>query len=81
MLESNCPDVTNVEIKQKQLKEKIIKNEVPKGSILSLLLFFIYVNDIDPNISHDMSIKLTFFAHDTSILITGKDKGLNFQSR
>jgi hypothetical protein len=50
------------------LEEKII----PKGS------FLIYVNYIDSNISHDMGMKLTFFADDTSILITGKDIGFNF---
>jgi len=44
------------------------------------LLFLIYVNNIAYNISHDMGIKLTFFADDTNILITGKDKGHNFQS-
>ena len=67
-VEIDCLDVTTDEIKQKQLEEKII----PKGS------FLIYVNYIDSNISHDMGMKLTFFADDTSILITGKDIGFNF---
>jgi hypothetical protein len=31
------------------------------------------MNDIDTNISDDTGIKLTLFANDTSILITGKD--------
>jgi hypothetical protein len=31
------------------------------------------MNDTDTNISDDIGIKLTLFADDTSILITGKD--------
>ena len=31
------------------------------------------MNDIDTNISDDIGIKLTLFADDTSILITGQD--------
>jgi hypothetical protein len=31
------------------------------------------MNNIDTNISDDKGIKLTLFADDTSILITGKD--------
>lgn len=66
-LESDCLDVRNDDIKQKQLKGEIIKYEVPKGSILWPLLFLIYVNNIAYNISHDIGIKLTFFADDTNI--------------
>jgi hypothetical protein len=43
------------------------------GSILGPLLFLIHINDLDTNISDDMGIKLTLFADNTSILITGKD--------
>jgi len=43
-----------------------------------MVVFLIYINNIDCNISHDMGIKLTFYADYTSILITVKDKGLNF---
>ena len=31
------------------------------------------MNDIDTKISNDTGIKLTLFADDTSILVTGKD--------
>jgi len=41
-----------------------------QGYILGPL---IYVHGIDTNISKDLSIKLTLFADDTSILINGKD--------
>ena len=39
---------------------------------MGLLLFLIYVHDRDTNISNDIGIKLTLFADDSSILITGK---------
>jgi hypothetical protein len=37
------------------------------------LLFLIYINNIDTNITDSRGIKLTLFADDTSILVTGKD--------
>jgi hypothetical protein len=39
----------------------------------AIVIFNIYMNDIDTNISDDIGIKLTLFADDTSILVTGKD--------
>jgi hypothetical protein len=36
-------------------------------------LFLIYVNDTETYISNDIGIKVTLFADETSILITGKD--------
>jgi hypothetical protein len=65
-------DVTTHEIHQNQSEEKLIQSGVPQGSISGSLLFLIYMNDIDTNINDDTGIKLTLFADDTSILITGK---------
>ena len=50
----------------------------PEVFLFMMVVFLIYINNIDCNISHDMGIKLTFYADYTSILITVKDKGLNF---
>jgi len=43
---------------------------VPQGSILGLLLFLIYVNDM----SAVVKIKLPFYADDSCILLSGKNK-------
>jgi hypothetical protein len=40
---------------------------------LKPLLFLIYINHTHTNITDDRGIKLTLFADDTSILVTGKD--------
>jgi hypothetical protein len=40
---------------------------------LGPLLFLIYINDTDTNITGGRGIKLTLFVNDTSILVTGKD--------
>jgi hypothetical protein len=72
LVEMDHLDATTQEIQQKRSEEKIIQSGVSQGSILGPLLFLIYM-DIDTNISDDTGIKLTLFADDTSILITGKD--------
>jgi len=72
LVELDYLDVTTYEIQQKQSEDNIIPHRVPQGSILGLLLFLIYVNDTDTNISHDIGMKVTLFADDTSILMTGQ---------
>jgi hypothetical protein len=47
---------------------------VPQGSILGLLLFILYVNDM-PNVISDIS-KPVLYADDTSLIITNYDKQL-----
>jgi hypothetical protein len=41
--------------------------------VLVYIVFLIYINDKDTNISNSRGIKLTPFADNTSILITGED--------
>ena len=62
-------------VKKREAVGGIKKNPIlgdPQGSILGLLLFLMYVHDIDTNIRNDKGIKLTLFADGTSILVTGK---------
>jgi len=72
LVELDYLDVTTYEIQQKQLEDNIIQCRVPQGCILGLLLFLMCVNNTDTNISHDIGIKVTLFADDTMILITGQ---------
>jgi hypothetical protein len=50
---------------------KEIQCGVPHGSVLSMMLFLLYINDL-PKTTPDLS-KPVLFADDTSILILDKD--------
>jgi len=55
-----------------------ITHGVPRGSILSPLLFFLYINDL-PRTLNNISISV-HFANDTMVVIMNKNK-MNFQNK
>ena len=59
-----------VEVNDTLSEWNAVKLGVPQGSILGLILFLIYVNDINHS---DKDSKFVKFADDTTILTTGKD--------
>ena len=50
-----------------------INQGVPRGSVLSLLLFLLYINDLPVNIHN---ANLVMFADDINVLISDSDEGL-----
>jgi hypothetical protein len=51
---------------------KKITEEVPLGSILSTLLFLVYINDLP--MATDSDSRVVLFAGDTSIIITSSNQ-------
>jgi hypothetical protein len=73
LVEIDYFDTTTNKITHKLSEERLIQYGVPQGFILGLLLFLIYINDVDTNISNKMCVKLILFADYTSIPTTGKN--------
>jgi len=61
--------VTTVEVNNKKCKKFLLKEGLPQGSAISPLLFLVFINDIDAELSNDTLASL--FADDTAIASSG----------
>jgi hypothetical protein len=65
-----CVEINNMKIVTCVSTIRELKHGVPQGSVLGLILFFLYINDLLLNIT---GLKIVLFADDTNILVSGKN--------
>jgi hypothetical protein len=71
-LSINCPAIFEHQIDSSYTSSSMeVEHSVPQGSVLGLLLFLLYINDVTEYVQ---GTKLVMFANDTSMLTTPEDQ-------